>query len=286
MDAGRSNRLKVALCAAVAIASTALLASCGTTETSTAPASPGTATAPTPTAGWEAAIGELDVGQPGHHCSAVLVAPAVIVTASHCLTVAAKNARPLLFTAAHGDGLGLRPSEGVALKWGAQVSSGNIGNADVSNDWAVVQITPPVQAARPLPVASLTIDQMLARVAAGARLVVAGYGGSDTLNERSACRLLSQRELGLYPDDSWLQLDCRVKNGDSGGAIVLLDGGNPSLIGLIAGYGRNPKVPGKLMALGVNARNFAPYVRIPVADLSAARLLVAANPPTASDRRE
>jgi len=104
------------------------------------------------------------------------------------------------------------------------------------------------------------INEMLARAASGGQVIAAGYGDSDTLRARTQCPLLSQQELGLYPDDSWLQLDCVIEHGDSGGAIVLVDGGRPWLIGIIAGSGKNPKVPGKSMALAANARNFAPYV--------------------------
>jgi V8-like Glu-specific endopeptidase len=214
---------------------------------------------------WEAAIGELDIGRQDFHCSAVLVGQNVIVTASHCLTVAAQNARPLVFSPGFGGAVKLPTSNGVALKLGAQVSSGSIRNEDVPNDWAIIQINPPLRAVKPLPVASMSIDQMLARVAVGARVIAAGYGASDTLNERGECHLFSQKELGLYPDDSWLQLDCLIRAGDSGGAIVMLDGNQPRLIGIIAGWGRNPKMPGKTIALAVNARNFAPYVGIPVA---------------------
>jgi V8-like Glu-specific endopeptidase len=272
--------------AALALCFAALLTGCATEAPPPPPAAPNTPPVPAPVAGWEAAIGELDIGQPGFHCSAILVASNVIVTASHCLTVAAQNARPLAFSPAHGGGRALPPSEGVALKWGARVSSGNIRSEDVPLDWAVIEINPPVRSAQPLPVASLSLDQMLGRVASGARVVVAGYGASDTLNERGECRLLSQAELGLYPDDSWLKLDCRIQSGDSGGAIVLLDGRKPWLIGIIAGWGRNPKLPGRTIALGANARNFAPYVRIPVAEAGAGALLVAAVPRAAGDFRE
>jgi V8-like Glu-specific endopeptidase len=272
--------------AALALCCAALLAGCAA-EAPRAPTTPSAPPVPAPVAGWGAAIGELDIGQPGFHCSATLVAPNVVVTAAHCLTVAAKNARPLAFTPpAQGSGRALPASGGVALKWGGLVNSGSIRNEDVPLDWAVIEINPPVRSAPPLPVASLSLDQMLARIAAGARVVVAGYGASNTLNERDECRLLSQAELGLYPDDSWLQVDCPIQSGDSGGAIVLLDGNRPWLIGVIAGWGRNPKIAGRTMALGANARNFAPYVRTPVAAVGADAVLVAAVPRTGRDYRE
>jgi hypothetical protein len=45
--------------------------------------------------------------------------------------------------------------------------------------------------------------------------------------------------------------------GDAGGPILLVDGaGQPALIGIIVGGGRNPRNAAPL-GLGVNARNFS-----------------------------
>lgn len=242
-----------------------LLAGCANEGYAPAPSQPTQAQpAPAPQFPWQAAIGELDIGQPGFHCSAVLVAPSLIATASHCLTVAAQNARPVVFSPGYGGDRRFPTAQAVALKWGARVNSGAIRSEDVPVDWALLQISPPITAVSPLPVAALSLNDMLARAAAGGQVIAAGYGESNTLRARPQCPLLSQQELGLYPDDSWLQLDCAIEHGDSGGAIVLVDGGRPWLIGIIAGSGRNPKVPGRTMALAANARNFAPYI-VPVA---------------------
>jgi hypothetical protein len=243
----------------------ALVAGCANEERAQQPSqAPQTQQAPAPQFTWQSAIGELDIGQPGFHCSAVLVARNLIATASHCLTVAAENARPVIFSPGYGGARGFPTAQAVALKLGGRVSSGAIRSEDVPLDWALLQISPPITTIQPLPVASLSLNDMLARAASGGQVIAAGYGDSDTLRARTPCPLLSQQELGLYPDDSWLQLDCVIEHGDSGGAIVLVDGGRPWLIGVIAGSGKNPKVPGKSMALAANARNFAPYV-VPVA---------------------
>jgi len=255
-------RLQAALAALFLAAS---VAGCANVERPQAPPQAPQAQQPTtPQFSWQAAIGELDIGVPGFHCSAVLVARNLIATASHCLTVAAVNARPVIFSPGYGGPRAFPPAEAVALKLGGRVASGAIRNEDVPLDWALLQISPPITAIRPLPVASLTINDILARAASGGQVVAAGYGESNTLRARAQCPLLSQQELGLYPDDSWLQLDCAIEHGDSGGAIVLVEDGRPWLIGIIAGSGNNPKISGRTMALAANARNFAAFV-VPVA---------------------
>ncbi len=50
-----------------------------------------------------------------------------------------------------------------------------------------------------------------------------------------------------------------------GGPLLLIDGaGQPALIGIFSGFGRNPKNAAPL-GLGVNARNFTGALRQPVA---------------------
>ena len=48
-----------------------------------------------PTASWTAAIGELDTGGDGPHCTAVLVAPDIIASAAHCQPFLTRRCRPL-----------------------------------------------------------------------------------------------------------------------------------------------------------------------------------------------
>jgi hypothetical protein len=89
--------------------------------------------------------------------------------------------------------------------------------------------------------------------------------------------LLSQKQLGLFPDDSWLQLDCVIRAGDSGGAILLLDGANqPALIGLLSSFGKYKTVP---IGLGVNASQFMAYLRQPISQNPLLPLTLAAAVP-------
>ena len=251
-----------------------MLAGCGTEETPP-PEAPHAAQKP-PSVPWQAAVGELDTGIQGVHCSAVLVARDLIVTASHCLFLAT-SPRPtkptqIVFKPAQGEGRTIPPSRGVAVKaMGAQVRSGHITQDDVPLDWALIQISPPVRAVAPIPVVSLTIGGMLDRIRGGARLVTLGYGNGayDTPIEHDECRLVSHQELGFAPDDRWLPLSCFIRIGDSGGGVLLIDkNGRPQMIGILAGFTTKPmKIPGPL-AFGTNAGNFAPYVGMPVAGIA------------------
>jgi hypothetical protein len=241
----------------------AVLGGCGTEPVATPPIRPSA------TLSWTAAIGQMETSDSELHCSAVLVARDVIVTASHCLflNTVKRPASPneLIFRPNMGGLQVLPPSRGVAfLGQGAVLRAGKLRNEDVSKDWVLVQISPPVTAVPPITVANLTIDGMLHMIDSGNRLVTAGYGSGpyDELRVHEKCRLLSQQELGLFPDDSWLQLDCIFRVGDSGGGILLLDGANqPALIGIIAGFGHMPHDKTEPLGLGVNASQFLPYLR-------------------------
>jgi V8-like Glu-specific endopeptidase len=257
----------------------ALLAGCGTEGPAAPPVS--SAPRPVPSVPWQAAVGELDTGIQGVHCSAVLVARDLIVTASHCLFLATspRPAQPtqIVFKPNQGAAHALPASRGVTIKaMGARVRSGHITQDEVSEDWALIQISPPIRAVPPIPVVSLTIDGMLGRIRSGARLVTLGYGNGayDTAIEHDECRLLSHQELGFSPDDRWLPLSCFVRIGDSGGGVLLIDkNGRPQMIGIIAGFTTKVmKVPGPL-AFGTNAGNFAPYVGMPMVALRPPSLL-------------
>ena len=250
----------------------ALLGGCGTEQVTTPPLRPSA------TLSWTAAIGQMETSDSELHCSAVLVARDVIVTASHCLflNTLKRPASPneLIFRPNMGGLQVLPPSRGVAfLGQGAVLRAGKLRNEDVSKDWVLVQISPPVTAVQPITVANLSIDGMLHMIGSGNRLVTAGYGSGryDELKVHEKCRLLSQQELGIFPDDSWLQLDCIFRVGDSGGGILLLDGANqPALIGIITGFGHMPHNKAEPLGLGVNASQFVPYLRQPVSQASPA----------------
>jgi len=262
----------VRIAAGLALLALSMLGGCGTDRAQGPKIQPRAAMA------WTAAIGQLETSDSSLHCSGVLVARDVIVTASHCLflNTLKRPASPneLIFRPNMGGLDVLPPSRGTAyIGQGAVLRAGKLRNEDVSKDWVLLKISPPVTAVQPISVARLTIDGMLQLIQSGNRLVTAGYGSGpyDELRVHEKCKLLSQQELGLFPDDSWLQLDCVFRVGDSGGGIILLDGANqPALIGIIAGFGHMPGDKTEPLGLGVNAANFQPYLQ-PVSALPVPR---------------
>jgi V8-like Glu-specific endopeptidase len=220
---------------------------------------------------WTAAIGQLDVGNAAQHCSAVLIGSDTIVTAAHCLFLGSSQVPASPYEVAFHPNLGalpaLPPSRGVVFKGvGGIIRGGKLHDADVGRDWAVIAISPPVVGVQPLPVAALPISGMLQLVASGDRLVTAGYGNDsyDELRLHAPCRIVPQSEIGMSDENGMLITDCSFRIGDAGGPILLIDGaGQPALVGIISGFGRNPRTAAPL-GLGVNAGNFAGYLRQPI----------------------
>lgn len=267
------HRIASRIAAGLGLVALLLLAGCGTARVAEAPKIQPRARMP-----WQTAIGEVQTNVANVHCTGVLVAPDTIATAAHCLFLetAKRPASPgeIVFRPNQGAIPALPPSRGIAIRaLGGSIRGGHLRNEDVSKDWMLVQISPPVTAVQPIAVAGLTIDGMLQLIRSGNRLVVAGYGNGayDSLKVKDDCRLYSQKELGLYPDDSWLQLDCVLRIGDSGGAIILLDGaGQPALIGLVAGIGKYKTKP---LGLGVNASQLLPHLRPTISALPLGEML-------------
>jgi V8-like Glu-specific endopeptidase len=286
---GDPRRPGTALWAALGLCLAGLLAGCGTEETP--PPQAPQAAPPSRGAPWQAAVGELDTGIQGVHCSAVLVAQDTIVTASHCLYLATSprptNPTQIVFKPNQGATYALPQSRGVRVKaMGAQVRSGHISQDEVPLDWALIQINPPIRTVRPIPVVSLTIAGMQDRIRSGERLVTLGYGNGayDSQVEHDDCHLISHEQLGFRPDDRWLPLSCWIRIGDSGGGVLLIDRqGRPQMVGILTGFTTKVmKVPGP-MAFGTNAGNFAPYVGQPIAGIALPPNLVAALDPPPSN---
>ena len=83
---------------------------------------------------------------------------------------------------------------------------------------------------------------------------------------RSAEPAVVTLDLGLPPDPDgvtegalFFATDCVIRLGDSGGPVILIEGGQPRLIGLIVGFFTRPKSGGPV-GIVVSAQAFAPYV--------------------------
>jgi V8-like Glu-specific endopeptidase len=231
----------------------ALLGACAA-RTPEAPPTPG---AP---AGWQAAIGFLDVTGSPEVCTAVLVRQDMIATTSHCLRPKGQFAQPnrLVFTPSTA---GQQVRGAALVAEGGSVAPGNIKPVKAQTDWALVRITPPLSGIRPLPLALLSPAMVRAKIAGGARFYSAGYGqgAKDELRTHKGCGLLPPDPSGVTEGDLFFATDCVIRLGDSGGPVILIEGGQPRLIGLIVGFFTRPKTGGPI-GIVVSAKAFGPYL--------------------------
>lgn len=235
-----------------------LLAACAARQPAPAPQQP---TAPSGLP-WTAAIGQLWVAG-AEPCTAVLVAPARIVTAAHCLYQNDREigADSLVFQPSMGAAASLGQYRGRAIRArGGVVHDGRVGPDAIAADWVLVDIERAIAGVAPVPVLGLSVAEINARLAAGDSLYTAGYGygGKKELRSHGKCRLV---EAVRYPTARYpglLVTDCIIRVGDSGGPIALIDqDGRPVLIGILAGFGVNGDTG---LAFGSSAGNFVVYL--------------------------
>jgi protease YdgD len=209
---------------------------------------------------WTAAIGKLVIARSERPCTAVLVAPDLIVTAAHCLhqNSVAAQAGDLTFLPNYGAEPNLGAFQGTSIRaMGGAVK-------EVVRDWALIGIAPPLRAVPPLAARPLDTDAVIARIAAGEKLYTAGYGNgvAEMLRPHSPCKVVKEPSLNpLYAIDM-VVTTCIIRIGDSGGPIVLVDqAGRPTLFGIFAGFGLQRALG---TSYGVNVSSFADQLPVPL----------------------
>ena len=184
----------------------------------------------------------------------------MIVTTSHCLRPKGRFAQPnqLVFTPSAA---GPQVRGAALVAEGGSVAPGSIKPVQAQTDWALVRITPPLSGIRPLPLAPLSPAMVRAKIAGGARLYSAGYGqgAKDELRAHNRCGLLPPDPNGVTEGELFFATDCIVRLGDSGGPVILIEGGQPRLIGVIVGFASQPKT-GEPIGIVVSAKAFAQYL--------------------------
>ena len=143
-------------------------------------------------------------------CTGAMVAPALVLTAAHCLKDAAGTA--LLPPARIGVTLAGRQARGDALRVGAGFDPAR--EAPWASDWALVSLDAPIGAGRVLPLLRETPP-------AGSILALPGFQRDDpgTLLVDPACRYLGLRR--IEGEGVMLAHDCAGTTGSSGGPLLL-----------------------------------------------------------------
>ncbi|MDY0870821.1 trypsin-like serine peptidase [Dongia rigui] len=197
---------------------------------------------PAAAAPWTAAIGRLDVAGAAS-CTAVLVKATLILTAAHCLHQNPTVSPPasLRFNPNLGAALALPPAQGQRLvALGGDVREGHLARPEqIMKDWALIEIAPAVTGVAPLPLASLSTDEAVSRLAHGGTLFTAGYGQGwmKRLEQHSACGIVEDPHIFASYRNRLLVTNCIIRIGDSGGPIILMDsGGKPRFLGIFAGF--------------------------------------------------
>jgi protease YdgD len=100
-----------------------------------------------------------------------------------------------------------------------------------------------------------------AKIAGGARFYSAGYGqgAKDELRTHKDCGPLPPDPGGVTEGALFFATDCIIRLGDSGGPVILIEGGQPKLIGLIVGFANQPGT-GEPIGIVVSSQAFAPYL--------------------------
>jgi protease YdgD len=143
-------------------------------------------------------------------CTGAMVAPAMLLTAAHCLKDAAGTA--LLPPTRLRVTLGEDEARGVALRVGAGFDPAR--EAPWASDWALVSLNAPIGAGRVLPLLRETPP-------VGSILALPGFQRDDpgALLVDPACRYLGLRR--IEGEGVMLAHDCAGTTGSSGGPLLL-----------------------------------------------------------------
>lgn len=224
---------------------------------------------------WSAAIGRLDSEEARGSCSATLVQPDIILTASHCLYGRGTDIRIIdfAFTPALDAGRErLRPvpvSAVIAMGWPITPDESGELNGAPKDDWALLRLARPIDFVEPLAVEKLRVAEIEKRLDAGAVLSHAGFGvygigSGKRLQIRDKCRLVADSADKLRTGADVIKNTCLVIPGDSGGPILLTEpGGARSVVGIITNFWRSESGSDET-SFGPSSVNFAGEITAPV----------------------
>lgn len=197
-------------------------------------------------ASWADSVVSVHNRSSGELCTGVAVAPGLVATAAHCVGAGAR------LEVGHR---GRHRAAAIAATGG--FAAERVDYVTAAADWALLRV--PGLAAPALPIAPLDAVQIRARLAAGAALATAGFGpGAGRMRVIDRCRL------GAVWGRDFLTTSCQIAHRDSGGPLVLLDGGRAVLVGLQVGFDDRPAAArgDRFTALAVAARCLRPAMQM------------------------
>ena len=224
---------------------------------------------------WSAAIGRLDSEEARGSCSATLVRPDTILTASHCLYGRGTDIRIIdfAFTPALDAGRerirAIPVTAVIAMGWPITPDATGDLDGPPKDDWAILRLSRPVDFVEPLPVEQISMTDLEKRMASGATLSHAGFGvygvgSGKRLQIRDHC-LLVDGDDNLHTGRNVIKNTCQVIPGDSGGPILLTEpGGARSVVGIITNFWRS-ETGSEQTSFGPSAINFAGEIGAPAA---------------------
>lgn len=217
---------------------------------------------------WSAAIGRLDSEEARGSCSATLVRPDVILTASHCLYGRGTDIRIIDFAFTPALDVGrerLRPipvTTVIAMGWPIKADDSGDLREPPRDDWAILRLARPIDFVTPLPVEKLTVAAIQKRLDSGSVLSHAGFGvygigSGKRLQIRDKCHLIPDISESLRQLGEVIKNTCQVIPGDSGGPILLTDpDGKRSVVGIITNFWRSESGE-EQASFGPSSVNFA-----------------------------
>lgn len=147
------------------------------------------------------------------HCSGTLIdrAKGMILTAWHCFDGNMDLTRP--------------PTAWIRGRW-HQVRLA-VHGGEINNDWAIAYVTDPSSIDEP------AMPYELSELSVGLDITMVGYQRMGKKNSSEWLKAATSCKIARHGDD-WIETNCRLNKGASGGAVVSMHQGQPNLIGIIS----------------------------------------------------